>query len=172
MSPKRNICASVRVNMHTCLCRRHRHPHSSRPSLSCLVCCPPNLAPDADRPTIDHALPPDYGSETRLRSSTRPAPPFVLRPLAGPHLAADAEVPKPLSNRNRGVPRLIDRTYNTGEALGGTVYRVRSCWLEKEREAKSRDRFPIDIEINGNGYFPLSSLERERVKRSKAQSVA
>ena len=41
--------------------------------LLCLVCCPPNLAPDADRATIDHALPPDYGSETRLRSSTRPS---------------------------------------------------------------------------------------------------
>ena len=40
-------------------------------------------------------------------------PPFhpeaTAAAAAGSHLVADAQVPKPLSNRNRGVPRLIDR---------------------------------------------------------------
>ena len=107
-----NICASVRVNMHTCLCRRHRP--------SCVLSVAPRFwhqTQTADRRSTMPSLRIMAAKPDSALPLGLPLPPSV-RPLAGPHLAADAEVPKPLSNRNRGVPRLIDRTYNTGKLSG------------------------------------------------------
>ena len=39
---------------------------------------------------------------------------------------------------------------------------------EGKEKAKSCDRFPIDIEINGNGYYPLSPQGRVSGAKLKA----